>query len=55
MRRSTRVVSVGGDFGTVVTYFSRRFSTNLFRGVTDAMGTGGAEDCTCGTLDIALG
>ena len=53
MRRSTGVVSVGGDFGTVVAYFSRRFSTNLFRGVTDAMGTEGAEEC--GALDIVLG
>ena len=56
VRRSTGVVSwgkVGGDFGTVVAYFSRRFSTNLFRGVTDAMGTEGAEEC--GALDIVLG
>ena len=43
---------VVGDFGTVVAYFSWRFSTNLFRGVTDAMGTEGAVEC--GALDFAL-
>ena len=35
----------GRFFDTFLAYFSRRFSTKSFRGVTDAMGTEGAEEC----------
>ena len=35
----------GRFFDAFLAYFSRTFSTKLFRGVTDAMGTEGAEEC----------
>ena len=43
----------GRFFGTFLAYFSCRLSTNHLRGVTEAMGTEGAEEC--GVLDCVVG